>query len=68
MWYVSRTGWKARPERVTAPYAKTSCKDMSKAGHVKFCLNVGGPPFKPKYSCMTDSELVPRGKGEKHPD
>ena len=39
----------------------------SKAGHVKPCLNPGGPPSKAKYSMMTDSELVPRGKGEKNP-
>ena len=41
---------------------------MSRAGHVKSCLNVGGPPSKPKYSLVTDSELVPCGKGEKYPD
>jgi hypothetical protein len=29
--------------------------------------NQGGPPSKAKYSVMTDSELVPRGKGEKNP-
>jgi hypothetical protein len=39
----------------------------SKTGHVKPCLNPGGPPSKAKYSVMTDSELVPRGKGEKNP-
>jgi hypothetical protein len=26
---------------------------------VKSCLNMGGPPSKPKYSYMTDSEQVP---------
>jgi len=26
---------------------------------VKFCLNMGGPSSKPKYSYMTDSEQVP---------
>ena len=31
----------------------------SKTGHVKSCLNMGGPPPKPKYSSVTDSELVP---------
>ena len=41
---------------------------MSKAGHVKSCLNMGGPPSKPKYSLTTDSEQVPWGKGEKNPD
>ena len=30
-------------------------------------LNQGGPPSKAKYSSMTDSEPVPRGKGEKNP-
>ena len=34
--------------------------------HVKRRLNPGGPPSKAKYSLMTDSELVPRGKGEKN--
>ena len=29
---------------------------------------MGGPPSKPKYSCAPDSEPVPCGKGEKHPD
>ncbi len=30
----------------------------SKAGHVKSCLNMGGPSSKPKYSRLTDSEQV----------
>ena len=30
-------------------------------------LKLGGPPPKAKYSLMTDSEPVPRGKGEKNP-
>ena len=41
---------------------------MSRTGHVKSCLNLGGPPSKPKYSTVTDSEQVPWGKGEKYPD
>ena len=40
---------------------------LSRAGHVKPGLNLGGPPSKAKYSLMTDSEPVPRGKGEKNP-
>ena len=32
---------------------------LSRAGHVKSCLNMGGPPSKPKYSLSTDSEQVP---------
>ena len=39
----------------------------SNAVHVKLCMNPSGPPDKAKYSLATDSELVPRGKGEKHP-
>ena len=35
---------------------------------MKPCPNQGGPPSKAKYSLVTDSELVPRGKGEKHPN
>ena len=34
--------------------------------HVKRRLNPGGPPSKAKHSLMTDSERVPRGKGEKN--
>ena len=41
---------------------------LSKTGHVKPCLNLGGPPSKAKYYWLTDSGLVPRGKGEKNPD
>ena len=29
--------------------------------------NLPGPSGKPKYICLTDSVLVPGGKGEKHP-
>ena len=40
----------------------------SRAGHEKSCLNSPGPPGKAKYSRETDSEPVPRGKGEKYPE
>ena len=30
-------------------------------------MKIGGPPPKAKYSLVTDSEQVPRGKGEKNP-
>ena len=32
---------------------------LSTAGHVKPGGNMGGPPSKPKYYPVTDSELVP---------
>ena len=39
----------------------------STAGHVQSGGNLGRPFSKAKYSSLTDSELVPRGKGEKNP-
>ena len=41
---------------------------LSRAGHEKSCLNLPGPSGKAKYSWETDSEQVPWGKGEKHPE
>ena len=38
----------------------------SNAGHVKSCMNQCRPRHKAKYLLVTDSELVPRGKGEKN--
>ncbi len=35
---------------------------------MEFCWNPGGPPSKANYYLLTDSEQVPRGKGEKNPD
>src|SRR5260370_35025799 len=51
-----------------SPVRVMQASSSSKAGHVQSCLNMGGPPSKPKYSSTTDSEQVPSGKGEKHPD
>ena len=42
------------------------CGHPSTAEHEKFCGNLPGLSGKAKYSCVTDSELVPRGKGEKY--
>ena len=39
----------------------------SNAVHVKLCMNPSRPRDKAKYSLATDSEQVPRGKGEKNP-
>ena len=41
---------------------------LSRAGHVKSCLNLPGPSGKTKNSRETDSEQVPWGKGEKYPE
>ena len=40
----------------------------SRKGHVEPLLNLRVPPRKTKYYLITDSEPVPLGKGEKHPD
>ncbi len=42
-----------------SPVRVLMIEDLSRAGHVKSCLNMGGPPSKPKYSLATDSEQVP---------
>ena len=42
-----------------SPVHVESLMSLSRAGHVKSCLNMGRPLSKPKYSCMTDSEQVP---------
>jgi len=39
---------------------------LSNASHVKRRMNPRRPRRKAKYSLATDSELVPRGKGEKN--
>ena len=67
---VSGSTWEGAPESVTVAYAKTAGSRAgypSRAGHVQSCLNLPGPSGKPKYSLATDSEQVPRGKGEKNP-
>src|SRR2546430_10935001 len=38
---------------------------LSNTMHVKLRMNLRRPRRKPKYSLATDSEQVPRGKGEK---
>ena len=46
---------------------KSSRGIPSNAVHVKLCMNLSRPRDKAKYSLATDSEQVPRGKGEKNP-
>ena len=40
---------------------------LSTVGPEKSYGNQGGPSSKAKYHCVTDSEQVPGGKGEKNP-
>jgi hypothetical protein len=58
------TVWKGGPQRVTAPYGKPAHASSSRAGHEPSCLNMGGPPSKPKYSSVTDSEPVQYREGK----
>ena len=50
-----------------SPVIEKTNYDLSNMGHVKSRANMRGPPRKAKYSWMTDSEVVPWGKGEKEP-
>ena len=61
----SRTIEGDSPVTETETYSLTAYP--SRAGHVKSCSNLRGPSRKAKYYLETDSELVPRGKGEKNP-
>ena len=63
--------------KVLSPYTSAKLRSLgtnrppplipSSMGHVKSRVNLRGPPRKAKYSWVTDSEPVPRGKGEKNP-
>ena len=64
-----RESGKAPPKRVKAPYAKGG-RDrsiQSTTRHEEPCGKPGGPPSKPKYELVTDSEEVLSSKGEKNP-
>ena len=55
-------GWQSRTRK-----PDNRGRIQSTAGHVESGGKQGGPPSKPKYYLMTDSEAVPWGKGEKNP-
>ena len=58
-WGIKRNGMESPAIAGDSPVRVEHPRSLSKAGHVKSCLNVGGPPSKPKYSSATDSEQVP---------
>ena len=60
----NQRGWQSRKRK--SAFMNSSI--LSSAEHVKFCMNSPEPSGKAKYSCETDSELVPWGKGEKYPE
>ena len=53
-------------ERPVAESSSASREFLSNAAHVKRRVNPRRPRRKAKYSLATDSEQVPRGKGEKN--
>ena len=53
-------------ERPVLENQSTPSGTQSNAMHVKLRVKTGRPRPKTKYSLVTDSEQVPRGKGEKH--
>ena len=55
---VSGIAWEGEPEDVRAVYARqsTAGRIQSTAGHEESRGKMGGPPSKPKYYPMTDSE------------
>ena len=55
-------------ERLVQASTSGDSSILSRAGHEESCLNPPGPPGKAKYAQETDSEPVPRGKGEKNPE
>ena len=63
--------WKVQSEKVKALWTKMLelIKSIpSTRQHVELPGNLGRPLSKAKYTLVTDSELVPWGKGEKNPD
>ena len=54
-------------ERPVVDNPTTPSSTLSNAVHVKPRMNPRRPRRKAKYSLVTDSEQVPRGKGEKNP-
>ena len=53
-------------ERPVTENPSTPREFLSNTMHVKLRVNPCRPRHKAKYSMTTDSELVPRGKGEKY--
>ena len=64
---VKQNGLESPAKAGDSPVYVNVQKSLSKAGHVKSCLNLRGPSRKAKYYLETDSGQVPRGKGEKNP-
>ena len=60
--FVIEYSWKIVTKEGDSPVYETNLipsSILSRAGHVKSCLNLPGPSGKAKYSRETDSEQVP---------
>ena len=65
-----RTLWKERPQKVIALYAKYICVgrgSLSRVGHVKSGLNLGGPPSKAKELTRSIVNKYREGKVKRTP-
>ncbi len=61
--------WESQPENVIVMYAKRirASRIQSTAGHEESRGKSGGPPSKPKYYPMTDSEKYCEGTVKRTP-
>ena len=66
---ANRILWEEEPKSVRVTYVKFKAASsiQSTAGHVKPGGKTGGPPSKPKYYPMTDSEEYCEGKVKRTP-
>ena len=66
---ANRILWEEEPKSVRVTYVKFKAASsiQSTAGHVKPGGKRGGPPSKPKYYPMTDSEEYCEGKVKSTP-
>ncbi len=59
--------WARQGESPVNEKRKEASRYLSRAGHVKPGLNLGGPPSKAKYDLMTDREEYREGKMKRTP-
>ena len=68
-YFLVEQSWKRLTEEGNSPVDERKYSSPGRfpsiTGHVKSCENPARPWAKAKYSLVTDSELVPRGKVEK---
>ena len=69
-WFVSGTALGRPAKEGESPVCENESAPetyLSRTGHVKSCLNLGGPPSKAKYEIATDSGKYREGKAKRTP-